>query len=104
MIAGLVGFGVLYASAAAVMWHVAGAAWAVAYLISLPPTGLFAHAWVRALRRFGGQARTAWLMARLPLTRRHLVRMRARLIADIEAFRAEYRRDVLKIGERDPAR
>jgi hypothetical protein len=97
MIAGLVGFGVLYAAAAIVMWRLGGAAWALAYLVSLPVTGPFAHAWIRSFARVGGQIRAAWLMGRLPLTRRHLARMRARLIADIDAFRADYRRDVLKL-------
>ncbi len=97
MIAGLVGFGVLYAAAAALMWHFAGGGWALVYLLSLPLSGLFAHAWVRSLVRFGGQVRASWLMGRLPLTRRHLARMRARLIAEIDAFRAEYRREVLKV-------
>ena len=71
--------------------------WALLYVVSLPLSGLIAHAWVRSLARFGGQVRASWLLGRLPLTRRHLARMRAGLIGQIEAFRAEYRRDVLKI-------
>jgi 1-acyl-sn-glycerol-3-phosphate acyltransferase len=95
MIAGLIAFSALYAAAASLMWYLAGVQWAVIYSISLPLTGLFAHAWLRALVRWGGQVRTGWLLSRLPLTRRHLARMRERLIAEIDAFRGDYRRGVM---------
>jgi glycerol-3-phosphate O-acyltransferase/dihydroxyacetone phosphate acyltransferase len=104
MIAGLIGFGALYAAAAAVMWHYAGPGWAAAYVLSLPLSGLFAHAWMRGLARVSGEMRAGWLLARMPFTRRYLVRMRARLIAEIEAFRAEYRREVLKVETAGPPR
>jgi len=95
MIAGLVGFGVLYAIAAGLVWAVAGWAVAVLYLISLPVTGLFAHAYVRALHRAMGSARAAAILLRVPLARRRLVEQRERLISEIEVARADYRRDVL---------
>jgi len=98
MIAGLVGFGVLYGVAAAVMWYFTGWKIAAVYLISLPITGVFAHHYLRSVYRYAGQLKAAGILLRLPLTRRNLARMRARLIAEIESFRADFRRDVLTPG------
>lgn len=99
MVAGLVAFGVLYATAAGAVWYLAGWQWAAVYLVSLPLTGIFAHHYLGMFRSFAGEVRALRVLARLPLTRVHLARMRARLIAEIESFRADYRRDVLKMGE-----
>lgn len=100
MIAGLVAFGALYAAAALVVGLLAG--WTVAgwYGLSLPLTGVFSVYYVRALLRVGGDARAAWLRRRLPLSMRHLARQRDRLIREIEAFRADYRRDALGFDDR----
>jgi glycerol-3-phosphate O-acyltransferase/dihydroxyacetone phosphate acyltransferase len=97
IIAGLVGFGALYATAAVLMWRLAGLQWALLYVASLPLSGLYAHAWMGSLARHGGHVRAGWLLDRMPLTRRHLARMRHRLIQEIDEFRAEYRREVLGI-------
>ena len=99
MIAGVIAFGALYATAASLMWYFAGWHWAVIYLLSLPLTGLFAHHYLRALYRYAGQVKAAAILLRLPVTRRNLARMRARLIAEIDAFRVDFRRDVLHVEE-----
>jgi len=99
MIAGLLGFGVMYAAASAIMWYFAGWPVAVLYLLSLPLTGVFAYHYLRAVYRYAGQIKAAGILLRLPLTRRNLARMRARLVAEIDAFRMDYRREVLKVEQ-----
>lgn len=99
ILAGFIGFGVIYALAAGLMWYLAGWRLALVYLISLPITGLFAHHYFRFVNRYAGRVKAAAILMRLPLTRRNLARARARLIREIEAFRADYRRDVLKMQE-----
>jgi glycerol-3-phosphate O-acyltransferase/dihydroxyacetone phosphate acyltransferase len=96
MIAGFVSFGLLYAAAAGLMWHFAGWKPAAVYLASLPLSGIFAFRYVRALHRYAGRLKGARILLRLPLTRRNLARTRERLVRQIELFRADYRRDVLK--------
>ncbi len=99
ILAGFIGFGMLYALAAGLMWYVAGWPLALVYLVSLPVTGVFAHHYARFLRRYAGRVRAMRILMRLPLTRRNLARTRARLIREIEAFREDYRRDVLRMPE-----
>jgi hypothetical protein len=99
MIAGLVAFGALYAMAAVLMWWFAGALWAAVYAASLPITGLFAFYYVRNLSRLVGRVRAARVLGRLRFTRRRLTRQRARLIDEIEAFRADYRREVMGVQQ-----
>ncbi|HET9368690.1 MAG TPA: lysophospholipid acyltransferase family protein [Vicinamibacterales bacterium] len=97
MVAGLIAFGGLYLAAAALMWRLVGPTAAAIYLFSLPLTGLFAHWYLGQLAQHAGHVRSSRVLYRLPIGRRHLVRMRERLIAAIEALRSDYRRDVLGV-------
>jgi 1-acyl-sn-glycerol-3-phosphate acyltransferase len=97
MIAGLVAFGGLYLIAGGVMWALGGALAAIVYLASLPPAALFAHWYLGVASRAAAFLRTRRVLLRVPLARRALARMRAGLIAQLDAFRADYRRDVLGV-------
>jgi 1-acyl-sn-glycerol-3-phosphate acyltransferase len=92
MLAGLIALIVCYPVYIAVVYVWLGFWPAVVYAMALPLSGLVAHRYLRALRQFGGRLRTAGILMQHPFTRRTLVALRARLVASIESFRADYAR------------
>ena len=63
---------------------------ALVYAGMLPISGLVGHAYLHALRRLGGRWRAAGVFLQAPMARRTLLALRGRLIATIDAFRADY--------------
>jgi 1-acyl-sn-glycerol-3-phosphate acyltransferase len=97
MIAGLIGFGVLYLVLGSAMWWLAGGWIALLYVVSLPLAGIFASRYLQWLWRYGANMRLRGRLRRIPFSQRGLLRRRERLIEQIEGFRADYRREVLGI-------
>lgn len=67
-------------------WPVSG--W---YALALPFTGFVGHYYLGQAGQLLGSARTASVLLRAPLARRRVLRLRARLIRDIEQVRSAYR-------------
>jgi 1-acyl-sn-glycerol-3-phosphate acyltransferase len=95
MLAGLVALIVCYPIYIAIVYVWLGFWPAVVYAMALPLSGLVAHHYLRALRQLGGRLRTAGILMQHPITRRTLVALRARLVASIETFRADYARTLV---------
>jgi glycerol-3-phosphate O-acyltransferase / dihydroxyacetone phosphate acyltransferase len=95
MVAGPMALVFCYVVYVALAWLGLGARWALVYAVTLPVSGLVAHEYLRALRRYGGRLRTAGILLQVPLARRALVASRRRLIDTIEAFRADYARTLV---------
>ena len=91
MLAGLVIYSVFFAAYVFVAyvwlgWPVAG--W---YALGLPVTGLIGHYYLQEAGRLAAAVRTAAVLLRAPLARKRVLRMRARLIREIETVRKVYR-------------
>jgi glycerol-3-phosphate O-acyltransferase/dihydroxyacetone phosphate acyltransferase len=93
--AGLVGFGVCYAIYIAVFQWLFGWPASVWYALSLPVTGLLAHYYLREVRRLWAAVHTTIVLLRAPFVAKRLLAMRAGLIAEIEAVRAEQGRGIV---------
>jgi 1-acyl-sn-glycerol-3-phosphate acyltransferase len=91
MLAGLVAFGLIYGTYILIVYAWLGSWTAFWYALSLPATGLFAHYYVQGLASHVRELGAARVFARVPLAIRLLLRQRAELIGQIEAFRAVYR-------------
>jgi glycerol-3-phosphate O-acyltransferase/dihydroxyacetone phosphate acyltransferase len=94
--AGVVGFGVCYAIYITVFQWLFGWPASFWYALSLPVTGLLAHYYLRELRRLCASVHTTVVLMRAPFAAKRLLAMRARLIAEIEAVRAETERELSK--------
>jgi glycerol-3-phosphate O-acyltransferase / dihydroxyacetone phosphate acyltransferase len=72
------------------VWHVAGALWALAFALSLPLSGLFAYRYLGGLGRLRGQIRfgTMALLRRQAASR--LLDARREVIADLERAKNDY--------------
>jgi glycerol-3-phosphate O-acyltransferase/dihydroxyacetone phosphate acyltransferase len=92
--AGTVGFVVCYAIYIAVFQWVFGWPASLWYGLSLPVTGILAHYYLREVRRLWAAVQTTVVVLRAPLAAKRLLAMRAELIAEIEAVRAEQGREV----------
>ena len=64
---------------------------AVWYALSLPVAGLIGHYYLQEVGRLAAAVRTTAMLLRAPLARKRILRMRARLIREIEAVRKVYR-------------
>jgi hypothetical protein len=91
IIAGTVSFGLFYAIFVAVFHSVLGWPASLWYALSLPPSGLIAHYYVRNLRRLAAANRNMVILVRAPFAARRLLKMRGELVAEIEAMRPEIR-------------
>jgi len=92
MLAGLVAFGGFYALYVTLVWRWFGVWPAFWYALSLPASGLLAHSWVRAARRYRRRVRAAAVLLRAPFATRVIRRSRARLLAQLGTLRREYER------------
>jgi hypothetical protein len=89
MVAGVVAFGGFY-GACIVMVHLCwGWPASLWYGLSLPVASLVAFYYAREVRRLARSLRTLWILTRSPFAARRLVLMRAALVREIEAVRAE---------------
>jgi hypothetical protein len=72
------------------VWRVAGAAWAAAFAVSLPLSGLLAYRYLGGLGRLGSQLRlgTMALVRRQSATR--LLEARREIIAELEQAKNDY--------------
>jgi hypothetical protein len=61
-----------YAIQAAVVWHLAGARWALIYFLSLPLCGLWAERFLDRMRRAGGRMRAYFQFRRDPMLQQRL--------------------------------
>lgn len=91
MLSGLVVYGVFLLAYFALAGRWFGLTVALWYALSLPVAGLIGHYYLQELSRLTSAARTAAVLLRAPLARRRVLRMRARLIRQIEAVRKVYR-------------
>ena len=96
--AGMVGFGVCYAIYIAVFQRLFGWPASLWYALSLPVTGLLAHYYLLEIRRLWASVHTTIVLLRGPFAAKRLLAMRARLIGEIEAVRAETARETSKIA------
>jgi glycerol-3-phosphate O-acyltransferase / dihydroxyacetone phosphate acyltransferase len=87
ILAGVLGFGLLYGGFIAGFHALFGWPASLWYGLSLPVTTLVAHYYGRELRRFAAGLRTIILFVRTPGAGRRMMRLRSRLIAEIEAAR-----------------
>jgi 1-acyl-sn-glycerol-3-phosphate acyltransferase len=94
--AGVVGFGVCYAVYITVFQWLFGWPASLWYALSLPVTGLLAHYYLREIRRLWASVHTTVVLMRAPFAAKRLLAKRARLIAEIEAVRAESERELSK--------
>jgi glycerol-3-phosphate O-acyltransferase / dihydroxyacetone phosphate acyltransferase len=95
MLSGMLALVVCYTLYVAVMWTVFRGWSAALYALALPMTGLLAHYYFRALRRYRGNLRTLGFFFQRPISRRLLLSLRAQLVATIDEFRADYARTLV---------
>jgi len=91
MLTGLAGFSACYALYVWLIHRWFGWPVSLWYAVSLPVAGLIAHYYLRGMVRLCDACRTAAVLFRVPFARRRLLSLRARLIAEIEDARREYR-------------
>jgi hypothetical protein len=89
ILAGVVGFGLCYALYISLFHHFFGWPASLWYALSLPATGLVAHYYTRELRRMGSSLHTAYIFLRAPSAARQLLRLRLRLVAEIDTARKQ---------------
>ena len=89
IIAGVVSFTVFYGVCVFAFHHFFGGPATLWYGLSLPVTGLIAHYYVQRLRQIAGRVRDSYILLRASAAARRLREMRAQLIAQIEAARAQ---------------
>ncbi len=87
---GIVAFGMCYGIFILIFHRLFGWPASLWYALSLPPASLLAHYYAREVRRFGVALRNTIVLLRAPLASKRLLRMRAELIAKIEATRHEF--------------
>ena len=91
MLAGLVVYSMFFAAYFALAFAWLGLTLAVLYALSLPVVGLVGHYYLLEVGRLAAAVRTTAVLLRAPLARRRVLRMRARLIREIETVRKVYR-------------
>ena len=91
MLTGLAGFSACYVVYVWLVHRWFGWPVSLWYAVSLPVAGLIAHYYLRGMIRLYDACRTVAVLFRVPLARRRLLSLRARLIAEIEDARREYR-------------
>ena len=91
--AGVVAFVVFYCGYVALFHAFVGWPWTPWYALSLPPASLLAHYYLRQIRQLATSVRNALILLQAPMAGGRLIAMRNELIAEIEAVRAERRRD-----------
>ncbi len=92
MLAGLVIYSVFFAGYVSLVNAWLGLPGVVWYALSLPVAGLIGHFYLQEAGRLAAAGRTAAVLLRTPLARKRVLRMRARLMRDIETVRKVYRR------------
>ncbi|HEX4263008.1 MAG TPA: lysophospholipid acyltransferase family protein [Verrucomicrobiae bacterium] len=85
--AGVVGFGVCYAVYIALVQWLFGWPASLWYGLSLAPTGLLAHYYLREIRRLWASVQATLVLLRTPFAARRLLTIRAELISEIESVR-----------------
>ena len=100
IIAGVVSFSVFYAAYVLIFQHFFGWPASLWYGLSLPAAGLMAHHYARRTRQLAGRVRDTFVLLRAPAAARRLGRMRAELIAEIDAARAQTE---LRMPSKSPA-
>ena len=89
--AGIVAFGLCYGVFILIFTSLFGWPASLWYALSLPPTSLLAHYYVREVRRLGAAVRNTMVLLRAPVASRRLLRLRAELIAEIETARGGFK-------------
>ena len=92
MLVGLAVYAVFLAGYFALAYRWLGLPVALGYALGLPVVGLIAHYYLQEFGRLAAALRTGVVLLRVPLARRRVLRMRAKLIRQIEAVRKVYRR------------
>ena len=85
--AGIVAFGLFYGVFILIFHTCFGWPASFWYALSLPPASLLAHYYLREARKWIAGARNAIVLLRAPMGSRRLLRLRAELIAEIDATR-----------------
>ena len=98
ILAGTVAFGFFYGGCVLLFHKLFGWPASLWYGLSLPVTSLFAHYYLRDLKRLLNSLRNALVLVRAPMATKRLLALRAELIAQIEAVRAEREREPASIG------
>lgn len=96
--AGIIAFGICYGLFVFVFYRIFGWPASLWYALSLPPASLFAHYYVRGLRKLVAGLRNSLVLLRAPFGARRLLAMRADLIAELDAVRSE-----IQSGQRPPS-
>ena len=87
IIAGIVAFGLSYPLYVALVHTWFGWPASLWYALSLPVASLAAYYYVRQARRLGASVRNTIVLLRAPAAARHMLALRAQLIAEIEQAR-----------------
>jgi len=93
IIAGVVSFTFFYGAYALIFHRCFGWPASLWYGLSLPVAGLIAHYYVRRLHQLSGRVRDTFVLLRSPAAARRLTKMRAELIAEIDAARGPLDKD-----------
>jgi hypothetical protein len=84
-----VAFGLCFCGYVALIHHIFGWPISLWYGLSLPAASLFAHYYVRDLSLLATSLRHVFILWRAPLATKRILAMRAELIAEIDAVRAD---------------
>ncbi|HTL54912.1 MAG TPA: lysophospholipid acyltransferase family protein [Candidatus Limnocylindrales bacterium] len=90
--AGIVAFGCFYGAYVFVVHRLFGWPVSLWYALSLPPSSLLAHYYVRQIRQLAASVRNTIILLEAPMAANRLVATRNQLVAEIETVRAEYKR------------
>jgi len=89
---GLVVFGICYGFLTLMCHRWFGWPFSLWYALSLPVSGMIAHYYLRELRKLAAGVRNAVVLMRAPAAARRLLGLRAELVGEVDAVRAELRR------------
>ena len=90
LLAAIVAFPLFWGIETWLVWRLAGPAWAIAFLVSLPLSGLAAYRYLGGLTRLRSHARFAALAVTRRAAATRLLDRRRAIIADLERAKVEY--------------
>jgi len=96
--AGIVAFGLFYGVFILIFHSLYGWPASFWYALSLPPASLLAHYYLREARKWIAGVRNTIVLLRAPMGSRRLLRLRAELVAEIDAARHELKKGMMLAG------
>jgi len=90
LLASIVAFPVFWGAETWVVWRLAGPAWASAFALSLPVSGLVAYRYLGGAARLGSRLRLAVLARTREDAAARLVAARREIVAELERAKSDY--------------